>query len=224
MEHTVAYELSNIDINHNLDDETLKALSIIIRTNLVNNSSSLNYSNEKVNENQNNFDHYYQIASSTSGKILETNSNEPILYKINSNFNNVDSYSNIETLNSNSKDDSNWSLDIKKSKILSYLNKNNISLSNISDITPVFDDNGNLKHLTIGGKDISYSELKREFNIKSAKISNINDNLSYITITGTGLDESDYFDITIANNLAKDNYNFEQLLNHFFNDYILKTM
>ena len=137
LEHHVAHNLENINDIQNVSEETTKALSVIERTNLLNSgakfadSSSVSYSedHEKI----------YNISNQTAGEIL-----------INPGYSN-----NIEINETFSPE---WETEIKKSTLLSFLNKNNISLSNISNIEPTLDDNGKLLYLSVGGKNIEYKQ------------------------------------------------------------------
>lgn len=376
MEHSVAYELSKVSGADDLSDETLKALSIIIRTNLYldsdnnsnnsqnssnnnsegssitnnqdssnsninmsgsvnepsinidtnnpnienNNNDNLinnNINNSHISENsQNNsgnsnisiendsarLERFYNIALQTKGKILirnkkpfranikynsnndslknnnsvynlaidkttnnndkniDTNSNESDIniddglknqnnlntLKNNGNNYNVDNSKNVASnnnqtfinnnLSNNNLEDSNnlsilgassedeWQVVVKKSDILKYLSKNNISISNISNLKTNFSDDGHLQSITIAGKTISYSELRSVFNIKSSKITDIQNKSTVIIIRGSGEDLDDFFDIESADILAKKSNKYEELLNHFFYDYNLKTM
>ncbi len=206
LEHRVSSELEEIDNIQNLSDETIKALSVVIRTNLLND----NQNNKNISENKEYstvHNHIYDIIKETSGEVLKSSEG---LKK----FEIEESYSNGL-----------WEIQIKKSDLLNYLNKNNISLSNISNITPVFDEDNNFLYLVVGGKVIYYNELKDEFGLKSKKITNIENNINSITIYGEGYDsDTAYFNIEESLQLEEDGLNYKELLNHFFKGFNLKTM
>lgn len=151
----VTEELENIENIESFDDETIKALSVIIRTKKKNKFSTSEYSPKN--------EHIYNIVKSTTGEVLENTSH-------NVNF----SY----------KENDVWLVEIKKFEVLKYLSKRNISLSNISSLEPVFGENNNLLGLNIGSKFISYEELDKEFNLPSNKITNIENKTSSIVLTG----------------------------------------
>ena len=90
MEHSVAYELSKIDSDKSLDDETLKSLSIIIRTKFYNESNNnktpyndidnkkkfstdyINNVNNNTNNNNYNIDNkYLDIVNSTKKQVIK---------------------------------------------------------------------------------------------------------------------------------------------------------
>ena len=139
MEYAVAYELSNIEDVDSLDEETAKALSIVIRTRLINNPEESPQNIDKSNIDEK----YLNIVNKTSNQIL--------------NYNN-----NIAEVSYAYTEEEEWSSEIKKSEILSYMMKNKISLSNISDIEKLENDSGELEFLVIGGKSIPFSSNRHE--------------------------------------------------------------
>lgn len=185
----VTEELEQIENIESFDDETIKALSVIIRTKKKNNFSTSEYSPKN--------EHIYNIVKSTTGEVLENNSS-------NVNF----SY----------EENDEWSVEIKKFEVLKYLSKSNISLSNISSLEPVFDENNNLLGLNIGSKFISYEELEKEFNLPSNKITNIENKSSSIVLTGT-YDKS-VFNIKKSLELSKNGNNYKAIINHFYGDFL----
>lgn len=208
-------ELEQIDGIENFSDETIKALSVIIRTNNKNdNETNFAYipNNKRIEK----------LVEETNGKILVQKNNEDL------NENNIASPIFIGTLNENNQIKNNkldyinsegsktWSVVIKKSAILNYLKKNNISLSNISDIKTNNDNDGKLLSISIGNKEIPYSSLKENFGIKSNKILKIENNLTNIVIYGE-YDES--FDIYKAENLSSQGNTYDKILNVLVKNY-----
>lgn len=117
-----------------------------------------------------------------------------------------------------------WTKTIAKSSILKFLNKKNISLANISNIEPVYDENNSLKELSFASKNIPFSEIKENFNLNSSFITGLDNNLSSIIISGKSVDDGNVFDIFEAQKNAHLGQNFKQLLNNFFDGFILKTL
>lgn len=202
MNYSVAEELSKIENIEELDDETIKALSVVIRTNkMLNNDTVLNKDEyQAVNE------HILELTKETDGQIL-SNTNEPL--KIS------------QTVE---KEETTWKRTIKKSELLNFLNKNGISLSNLSNINPIFDDEGNLTYLSIAEKNISFDVLKEEFDLKSPTIIDIKNNISSITIIGENVEtQTQVFVISNAQEMAYSGSDYKQLLKHFYEGSDLKT-
>lgn len=196
LENMVMFELEQTEGVENLSDETIKALSVIYRTNhLI----------------KNDYNKYEYIPKSEHIKLLTKETKGEVLKQKNGEASSFSNNSSIEL-----------SKEIKKSDILSFLKKKQIKLSNISNITPLFDENKNLISLSIGGKEISFAELEREFKLESNKITNIKTSLSSITIFYLPKNTVQ-FDEKSIDSQAKENKNYKQLLNHFFNDFDLIT-
>ena len=184
MEDCVAYEVSQIENLLNYDDEEIKALCVVVRTKLYNNPSMLNknFDKSKINEK------IKTLANSTSGEILKNGENTAnITY----------STKNIDEV---------WHENIKKSKILKFMLNKGVSLSNISNIEPQNADDGTLKALKVGGKEISYEELKNDFNLQSNKITDIKNNFSSIDIYGVMVEDKNCFYMTALNDYSFENY------------------
>lgn len=196
LENIVLFELEQTKNINSLSDETIKALSVIYRTNHKINNDFQNYEYTPKSE------HIKILSESTKGEMLKQKNGE------------TSSFSNNSSLE--------LSKEIKKSDILSFLKKKQIKLSNISNITPLFDENKNLIGLEIAGKNISFDELKNEFGLASNKITNIKTSLSSITIFYLPKNIIQ-FDENLIELQAKENKNYKQLLNHFFNDFDLIT-
>lgn len=202
LEHHVANNLENINNIQNVSDETIKALSVILRTNLMKNDN--NFSNTSAKNYNEVHNKIYDISSQTKGEVL-LNDNKLADVEFSDNFS------------------QSWETEIKKSALLNFLNKNNISLSNIKTINPNFDQSGNLINIDIAGKKIDYNVLKQEFNLKSNKITNIDNNLTSLKIYGENTKPENCFYIEEAEDLAKKGSNYKELLNHFYNGFDLKT-
>jgi len=134
----IASEIEQIENIESFDTETVKALSVVIRTRIKNNNSESNI--EYTPKNQ----HIYNIVKSTENETLKETS--------------------LNKLDYISQED--WSIKIKKSEILKFLASKNISLSNISDIIPFYTKDGVFDYLLIGGQKITYQELAENFNLK----------------------------------------------------------
>lgn len=194
----VAEKVCEIQGYENLDDEIIKALSVIIRTNIINQKISTNYTSNEIDE------HILKLTKQTDGEILDRT--DEIIIKT----------KDDETFDT-------WQSEIKKSSLLEFLAKNDISLTNISSVEPIFDEDNNFESLKIGGKSLSYEELKEPFNLKSQKITNIENNLTNIIITGEYEKNNNIFDLEEAENVLFLKENYGQLLNHFNLGYNSKT-
>lgn len=235
MNHEISSNITNMEGSDDFSEETIKAMAVILRTqkylNISNANENVNiynsdedslttinknYNLNKINLNSSSYETKIDsVKNDRILKLVESTNNQIIEFNDNSNSANV-----LYTRNS---DDLNWKKDINKSDILKYLSNNKISLSNITNFKPYFSEDNKLTYIEISGKKISYLELKNIFNIPSSNITKIENNSTCISIYGTDYDNN-YFDITKANNLAKNNYDYKQLLNHFFNDFNYKTI
>lgn len=195
LENMVLYELENTENIENLSDETIKTLSVIHRTNhLIKND----YDNFKYSPKSK---HIKLLNKQTEGEFLKRKTGDN------------------QTFTNNKTE---LSKDIKKSEILSFLKKQKIKLSNISNISPKFDENKNLTGIEIGGKFISFNDLQSEFGLESNKITNIKTSLSKITIFYTPKNVILFNEKNIEMK-AQENLNYKQLLKHFFDDFDLIT-
>lgn len=185
--------LSSTENIDNLHDETIKALSVICRTQVEGNCSMLKTKNKTTNPKR-----IKNLANQTKGECL-------ILKDI--------SPKNLFVFNG----EKTWNIEIKKSKLLEFLNKKNISLANLTNISSDYDEEKNLKSITLGGKTLSFDDLKNEFGLISNKITKITPTLSSIIVEGEIQKIAGYFDITEAEDLAKSGKDYKQLLNHFYN-------
>ncbi len=184
----VACELEKIDKKYS--DETLKALSVIIRTNITINNKQ--YNGEPKEK-------YLTLANETKNKVLKNNNN------------------NLIEINLENNNEYTWQKNIKKSKLLEFALKNNINLSNISNIEPVLDSK-KVKGLNIGNKYFDYETLAKEFELESNEIEKIEENKKEIVIKGKNKGFYGHFDFEKSEQLSNDNYSFEKILKIFFND------
>lgn len=185
---SVAAELESIDKNYS--EETLKALSIILRTNFSTNNKQINKQPSQK---------YLNIANKTSNKVLKNENNNLIEISLDDN----EEYS--------------WAKTIKKSKLLEFALKNKISLTSLSNIKPVIQD-GKVKSLNIGNKQFDYEILAKEFGLESNVIENIEDNKKEIVIKGKNKGFYSHFDTKKSEQLSNNNQTYEQILKTFFND------
>lgn len=185
---SVAIELESLDKNYS--DETLKALSVILRTNLSINNKKYNKAPKEK---------YVKITNQTKNKVLKNKNNNLIEISLDNN----EEYS--------------WQKTIKKSKLLEFALKNKISLTSLSNIDPVI-QNGKVTSLNIGNKQFEYELLAKEFGLESNIIENITDNKKEIVIKGKNKGFQPKFDITKSEQLSNNNQNYEAILKTFFND------
>ena len=190
LENSVAAELQSIDEGY--DDETLKALSVILRTNLSLKKDNKLYS-KKINPK------YTKIAKSTKNETLKNDNNEIVEISLE----NTDSY--------------HWQKIINKSEILDYAYKNNISLTNISSFEPVYENN-KIKQINIAGKTFDYKTLAKEFNLESNEIENFEIKNSSVIITGKKQGFYDYFDFEKSKKLSKEGKNYQDILSENFSE------
>ena len=207
MDYKVAETIENIDGIENVDDETIKALSVVVRSNILSeNQNALAYENSYGSAYSGKNEHILSLTKETANEIL-TKNESPASFEIVTD----------EKISA-------WEVEIKKSDILKFLNKNNISLSSISKIEPEINESGELVSLCVGGKNIPYLSLKEEFNLKSSKITNIESTLTSVKIYGEGEDENkQIFNLKSSQKLSSEGKNYKELLKHFFNDFDLKT-
>ena len=185
----VAVQLEDIDKNYS--NETLKALSVILRTNqIINNIETT----EKTPSEK-----YLEIVNTTKNEILKDKNN------------------NLVEISLNNNSEYHWQKNIKKSKILEFALKNKINLTNISDIEPVF-ENEKVKGINIGGKFFDYQMLITEFGLESNTIENIETTKSEVIIKGKNKGIFDNFDTCKSEQLSNDNHNYKDILKIFFND------
>lgn len=182
----ITKKLEEIENVSMFEDETIKSLACIVESQ-ENIETNIEYSpkDERI----------YKL-------VKETRKNPP---------KNKDKYKNLSL----KKDKEDWVVVIRKFEILNFLAKNNISLTNISEIEPIFADDGTFESLVIGNNTIEYKTLAEEFGLKSNNITNIETTVSEIKIFGTK--NNIVFDIEEANKLSKEGKNYKEILEFFQN-------
>lgn len=174
----------------NLSDETIKALSVIVRTNLKN---GYNLTSESYSEPS---ERTIKLAKLTDYEFLtdDTNQNQYISF------------------GQKNPKQTFWKKEIQKSDILKFLTSQKLSLASLSNIEPETNDNGETESLVVGGKKINFEILKNEFNLKSNKISNIENLSNSVIITGL-MDCSEFdFNISESENLSKKGDDYKNLI------------
>lgn len=190
IEKAVALKLQEIDNNYS--DETLKALSIILRGNF-------SFENQINIQNINQNSKYENIAKQTKNCVLKNNNGSIIKISL------------------NLQKDYRWLKIIKKNELLEFALKNNINLANLSDIQ-IEKENDKVLGIKIANKYFDYANLSEEFNLESNLIEDISQTKSEIIIKGKNKGFYDNFDIYKSEELSNNNYNFEQILKYFFNN------
>ena len=119
----VAAYMEKIENINSFDDNVLLALSVIIRTNIINGNIDTNNmvaSNSRI----------INLSKKTSGEVLNLTEKQKL---------------NIDCTPENYT----WKREIKNYELLSFLDKHNISLANIKNIEPIFDQDKFYR--TVGG-------------------------------------------------------------------------
>ena len=204
LDKQVAFEIENYKNIDSLEDETIKALSVVIRTNILNGEIEKKSTEEYSVKNE----HILKLTTETSGEILskENNSNDSVTIYI-----------------EDESEPEEWTKEIKKVEILKYLKKKDISLSSISNIKNKTNDNGRTQKIIVGGKEINYNEIMKEFDIPSNNLKSITNNISSITIIGIGKGTENNFNIFEAENDAKNGQNYKKILKNRYNDFNIIT-
>lgn len=188
LEDVVAYELEQIDNSQNLDDETLKSLSVVIRTNTILN-------NDFQDKNYNPSKKYKDIVNETKNQTLKINGNAEFI--------------DIST------QDYEWKKSIKKNKLLEFAYLNNISLSNLSNIEPIYKEE-KIEKLNIAGNSFDYKNLAENFYLESNDITNIETTNKEVVIYGKNKGFHNKFDYNISKNLSKQGKNYKEILNNLY--------
>lgn len=203
MEQCIAYEISNMVSPEDYDDEVIKALSVIIRTDYVKNLETKpeKIESEKINS------RVLELVTSTSGEVLFDGENLVSVSFLEDEINDT------------------WTNEIKKADILRYMQNNGIYLSNISNINIIADEDGNLLSLNIAGKEIPYDSLSENFNLKSNKIKNIQEKTTSIVVTGqTEFDKNCFYLSKFKNSTQKNDKNYREILKNHFDGFEIITM
>jgi len=191
----VCYELQQIENIDTFSEETIKAMSVVIRTNLENEKNTKNVNFENFN------DKLYKIVKSTSNKKLKQKStNKKLILKNNS--------------------DKTWQRKINKTDILSYMLSKGINLANISSIETKYNNQNKLESITVAEKEILYSELKEIFNLPTDIVTDVKIEQSYIIILGEYNEEDlNIFNLEKAEELSKKGLNYEKIIKKTINNY-----
>lgn len=197
----VVKEIESLENVNDLSDETIKSLSIISRTNLMNETQ------KKINENYTPKNKkIYELVKQTENQILiDENNSQSENFKI-----------------ENQKEET-WIKEIKKGDILKFLNKNKIKLSSTSNIKPEKDEFGKTTKLNLNGKIVSFEKIMKEFNLPSNNIEYIENNLTNIKIYGKGQKNDQVFNIFEAEKLSKQGFGYEKILKNSQNNFQIIT-
>jgi len=188
LEDVVAYELEQINSTQNLDDETLKSLSVIIRTNTILN-------NDFQDKNYNPSQRYKDIVNETKNQTLKINGNAEFI--------------DIST------QDYKWKKSVKKDKLLEFAYLNNISLSNLSNIEPIYKEE-KIEIINIAGNSFDYKKLAENFDLESNDITNIETTNKEVVIYGKNKGFHNKFDYDESKNLSKQGKNYKEILNNLY--------
>ena len=188
LEDVVAYELEQIDNTQNFDDETLKSLSVIIRTNTILN-------NDFQDKNYTPSQRYKDIVNETKNQTLKINGNAEFI--------------DIST------QDYEWKKSIKKDKLLEFAYLNNISLSNLSNIEPIYKED-KIEKINIAGNSFDYKNLAENFDLESNDITNIETTNKEVVIYGKNKGFYNKFDYNESKNLSKQGKNYKEILNNLY--------
>lgn len=167
-EHIVAEKICQMGAS-NLTDEMIKALSVVVRTNLLfegqNNFESQNSTSDATSEAENaTRERVFTLVGATKGEIL-THENLP-----------------AEVHYSAEKKD--WSVKLKKWEILSALSRCGVMLSNISHAKLNRTDSGKVESVSIGGKTLTPQELSESLNLPSDIITSAKISGNSLVVTG----------------------------------------
>lgn len=188
LEDVVAYELQQIDNTQSFDDETLKSLSVIIRTNTILN-------NDFQDKNYTPSQRYKDIVNETKNQTLKINGNAEFI--------------DIST------QDYEWKKSIKKDKLLEFAYLNNISLSNLSNIEPIYKED-KIEKINIAGNSFDYKNLAENFDLESNDITNIETTNKEVVIYGKNKGFYNKFDYNESKNLSKQGKNYKEILNNLY--------
>ena len=104
-------------------------------------------------------------------------------FAFNNNKTSIDLTQNQAEISVDKNKDDYWNKIIKKSEILDIKYKNEISLTNISNIEPIYKDE-KISLLKIGNKYFDFSLLAKEFQLESSNIEKIEIDKNNIIVYG----------------------------------------
>ncbi|MBR2391083.1 MAG: hypothetical protein IKB06_01140 [Clostridia bacterium] len=189
----IASEISKIENAENLNQETVKALAVLIQS-------------KKNNQSQ-------KQKNSYSDKILKiVNSVKKDEVEFPKEF-------DFEIAVSKNQE---WKVSISKTNLLEKLSEENITVANMSDISPVYYNETFLHSIIIAGKEIPYKTLKDWFGLKSNNIKEFEIQNKFINIVGVGFDNDKIFDLEKAENLANAGNSHTDILVKIFDGYDIK--
>lgn len=189
----ISNQITNFENSDSFNEETIKTLAVILRTNLLTNQNTTSLS--EINENILNSD-IYNIVKTTNGEIVKDESEQ-----INEFFIEDEKLENQE-----------WCVTIKKSKILELLKKNNISLSNLSNFEIIKNEDDYTEKIIIAGKEFDIDYLMKEFDLPSNKNLTIVNNLTTVKITGKGTHKNDTFNLKTIKSLSYQGYDYKNII------------
>ena len=179
----IASQICQIENYDTLSPETIKALSVVFRTNIKNGENISALENYLIDEN------ILLLTKETDGEIL-------------------DDVSNIISLDKNEE----WVLEIPKTKLLEFFSTKGEHISSFSNIKLEKDNNERTEKLVISEKKLSSQELKNNFSLKSNKIEKFETTQSSLILYGKGFGFGENFDIFEAETLAKNGYSYEAII------------
>lgn len=216
LDHRCYEEITKIEGVENLSDESIKALSIIVRTNIQNQPQE----NLETNNNEILLDE----TQKTRIKSLINYTSNLTLKNIN-NANNFDLSENNNIFNINyyleTNPNNQWKKEIKKYEILSFLDKQGISLANLSSLSFSGDDDGRVTELYVGGKTFPFKMFANQFHLESDKITNIKTSVSSIIIEGIGKGFVDEINLLTIESLSQDSKDYIDILSKLFPETII---
>ena len=170
----IASQICKIENYQDLSEETIKALSVVFRTNLKNgeNVSAFEYStiDEKI----------LSLTNETSGET-------------------IDNVSEIIQIDKNEE----WTQIVPKTKILEIFANKNESISSFANISLQKNDSNKIENLIISEKKLSLNDLKNNLSLKSNKIEKVETTKNSLIFYGKGLGFGESFDIIEAETKAK---------------------
>ena len=104
-------------------------------------------------------------------------------FAINNNKTHINLTQNQAEISVDKNIDTHWKKIIKKSEILDFAYRNEISLTNISNIEPIYKDD-KISLLKIGNKYFDFSLLAKEFQLESSNIEKIEIDKNNIIVYG----------------------------------------
>ncbi len=187
----VASEICKIEDYESYSDETIKALAVIIKSNIKNGE---NYSTEE-----------YSIPDQ---HILELVNQTEYLFE-------EDEIKDKISINKNE----NWEHTVSKSKLLEIFAEKNESVSSIKDISLEKNADNRVTAIIVAGKRLTIQDIEDKLKLKSNKIDSINLSSSSVTFFGKGSGFGKEFDVSLAEELAQNGNSYEEIIKHFKNSY-----